>query len=108
MRHVRTSERQVCNEIYETLADLKGIGLSANEASQALIKVANNLFERTWKLNNECSDTFDIDTLPHSKNVCIADELITTKSLACVAEEIEKESNAGRMITHAADSTTKR
>jgi len=38
MRHVRQSERHVQDVIYETLAALKGLRLSTNEASQALVK----------------------------------------------------------------------
>ena len=35
-----------------------------------------------------------------------AEGLIETKSLACVAEEMEKQAVGGEMITYATDSTT--
>ena len=76
MRHVRVSQRVIRDGIYETLADLKGLGLSTNEACQALIKVANNLFGRKWKISQEGDESFDIDTLPHPWNMRHADKLI--------------------------------
>ena len=108
LRHVRLSERIVRDDVYETLADLKGLGLSTNEASQALIKVANNLFNRKWKMFDEDNEKYDLDTLPHPRNMRNVDELIEAKSLACISKEIEESSQSGRMITHATDSTTKK
>ncbi len=65
MRHVRVSERIIRDDIYETLADLKGLGLSSSEASSALIIVSNKLFERNWKLLEAEDSSFDLNTLPH-------------------------------------------
>lgn len=108
MRHIRVSERIIQDDIYETLADLKGLGLSMSEASSALIKVSNNLFGRHWKMLEEEESSFDLNTLPHPRNMRYVDELIEAKSLACISKEIEEASQAGRMITHATDSTTKK
>ena len=94
--------------IFMTLADLKGLGLSTSEASSALIKVSNNLFGRHWKMLEEEESSFDLNTLPHPRNMRYVDELIEAKSLACISKEIEEASQAGRMITHATDSTTKK
>ena len=79
-----------------------------SEASSALIKVSNNLFGRHWKMLEEEESSFDLNTLPHPRNMRYVDELIEAKSLACISKEIEEASQAGRMITHATDSTTKR
>ena len=56
----------------------------------------------------EEESSFDLNTLPHPRNMRYVDELIEAKSLACISKEIEKASQAGRMITHATDSTTKK
>ena len=108
MRHVRKSDRIIREEIYETLADLKGLGLSSNEACKALVTVANTLFDRRWKIHEEKSNAFLLDTLPHTRNIRHAEELIEAKSLSCVVAEMQKNSEEERMITHATDSTTKK
>ena len=72
MRHIRVSERIIRDDIYATLADLKGLGLSMSEASSALIKVSNNLFGRQWKMLEEES-SFDLNTLPHPRNMRYVD-----------------------------------
>ena len=89
MRHIRVSDRTIWADIYETLADQKGLGLSTSEASSALIKVSNNLFGRHWKMLEEES-SFDLNTLPYPRNMRYVDELIEAKSLACVSKEIEE------------------
>ena len=108
MRHIRKSERIVRDEVYETLADLRGLGLSMNESYNALIKVSNKLFGRKWKLPETNSDVFDCDTLPHPRNFKHAEEVIETKGLFCSLEEVQLAKASGRMITHATDSTTKK
>ena len=107
MRHVRNSERQVRDEIYECLADLEGFGLSAQESMKALVRVAE-LFNRKWKLLGEDEDSFDVDTLPHEKNLRVAAQQIEAKGMACMVEELRNAKDEGRMLTHATDSTTKR
>ena len=56
----------------------------------------------------EEESSFDLNTLPHPRDMRYVDELIEAKSLACISKEIEEASQAGRMITHATDSTTKK
>ncbi|CAB4068250.1 unnamed protein product [Lepeophtheirus salmonis] len=72
----RVSERKVTDKIYESLADLKGQGFSISEASQALVKVNNSLFNRKCKLLEENEQSFDFDTLPNPRNLRHVNELI--------------------------------
>ena len=85
MRHVRTSERKVRDDIYECLADLEGFGLSAMESMKSLVRVAE-LFERKWKILDDEEDAFDMDTLPHEGNLRTAARQIEVKGMACVVQ----------------------
>lgn len=107
MRHIRTSERVVRDDIYECLADLEGYGLSPAEAMKALVRVAE-LFGRNWKILGDEEDTFDINTLPHEKNLRVAARQIETKGMASVMKEVREAKSNGNMITHAMDTTTKK
>ena len=78
MRHIRTSERVVRDEVYECLAELQGYGLSVNESTKSMICVAKKLFGRNWKQLEDNIDTFDKDTLPDEKNIRTAMTLIET------------------------------
>ena len=107
MKHVRTGERYVRDDIYECLADLQGKGLSVNESMEALVRVAE-LFGRKWKLLGEEEDSFDIDTLPHERNVRSATRQIEVKGMSCMVDALRDAKQDGRMLTHATDSTTKK
>ena len=48
-RHLRDSERNVRDEVYKTIADLLGAGLSINEATKAIILVGKGMFDLEWK-----------------------------------------------------------
>ena len=56
----------------------------------------------------ENDEKFDVDTLPHPRNLRYVDELIEAKSLSLITQKIETSSQSGSMITHATDSTTKK
>ena len=107
LRHVRTSERVVRDEVYEALADLTGIGLSFTEAQKAAARMSQ-LWECNWKVHDEEEDCYDLDTLPHQKNMRKAFRMIEAQGMACMVKELREAKNEGRMITHATDSTTKK
>ena len=107
-RHVRESERVVKEQLYRTVANLCGHGLSIDEASKAVCEVANGMFGRSWKLNDQVEGEFGMNTLPAKPNIRQALNLLEAESLSLTADEVMCKSNDGRMITHAIDSTTKK
>ena len=106
--HIRDSERNVSDDVYKTIANLVGVGLSIQEAISALVIVGNTKFHLAWKNHDESKDIIDMDTMPHYRNVLEKLKLIEAQSLSLVVEEVQKQSSEGRMITHAIDSTTKK
>ena len=107
-RHIRISERKVKDQVYKTVANLIGNGLSLDEACNALIEVANGLFGRNWKKGDHDEDLYDRDTLPDKRNIREALNMLEAQSLALVVDKLAEEKGKGRMITHAIDSTTKK
>ena len=110
MQHIRTGKtgtRKVRDEIYEIIANLKGFGLSTSEACLSVVVVANHLFDRKWKVHCEVKNQPDEDTLPAKSRIREAMEMIEAKSLSCIVNKVEDQAAAGRMVTHATDSTTK-
>ena len=63
--------------------------------------------ERKWKKDGD-KDSFDVDTAPEKVHLLEKLRQIEVESLSLVVEEMKKGQEAGRMITHASDSTTKR
>lgn len=106
-RHIRDSERKVLDAVYYTCASLAGEGLSVNESVKAIVRVGNGLFGRQWKEFGDDDEQFDVNTMPHERNIREKMQLIETESLALLADEVKVQSDDGRMITHAIDSTTK-
>ena len=107
-RNLRNSERMVRDDVYKTLANLVGYGLSIPEAAHAVVEVGNGLFSRNWKCSDENEDIFDNNTLPTNKNIRDKLLLIETQSMALMVDEVLERSAEGRTITHAIDSTTRR
>ena len=107
-RNIRISERKVREEVYETVANLSGNGMSLDEACNAIIDVGNGLFGRKWKKSDMEENNFDADTLPAKRNIRTALNLMEAKSLSLVVDKLEEEKDKGRMLTHAIDSTTKK
>ena len=107
-RHIRSSERVVKERFYRTVANLSGHGLSIDEASKAICEVGNGMFDREWKECGSEEDQFGKDTLPTKRNIREALNLIEAQSISLTADKISDESDAGRMTTHAIDSTTKK
>ena len=105
---LRESERIVKDKLYYTCANLAGRGFSIPESADAIVMVGNGMFERSWKSNSEDKDVIDNNTMPTNKNIREKLSLIETQSLSLVADEVLQQSEDGRMITHAIDSTTKR
>ena len=105
--HLQTSERNVRDDLYETIANLTGVGLSVIEASKAVVITGNTMFNMKWKEHVE-EEIIDIDTMPHKRNIFDKLKLIEAQSLSLVAEEMSIQSESGRMLTHAIDSTTKK
>ena len=112
MRYVRTSEKKVRDEIYLALTDLLGIGLSANEALQAVAIVSNRVFGRSFHTASTTADgtleTINQNSLPDERSVRDMAERVEAHGLHAIADEIQTRSKAGDVITHACDSTTKR
>ena len=106
--HLRSSERVVRDDLYKTIASLTGVGLSVGEAIKAVVITGNTMFKMKWKEHNEEEDTFDIDTMPHHRNIMDKLKLLEAQSLSLVAEEMSTQSESGRMLTHVIDSTTKK
>ena len=105
---IRTSKRKVREEVYETIANLKGLGLSTAEACQSIVILGKSLFLTKWKVNCKEKNNPDDDTLPSKSCIREAMEMVEAKSLSCIVNEIEDKSAEGRMITHATDSTTEK
>ena len=105
-RHVRDSVRKVKEQVYRVLANLMGKGLSLNESVQAIIMVANGLFNRTW-VEQQDKENNILDMLPSLRSIQEALGLIETQTLAQTVDRMEEGRGQGRMITHAIDSTTK-
>ena len=61
-RHIRSSERKVREDVYQTFAALSGQGLSLDECSSAIKMVGNVMFGRTWIKAGE-SKTISKDSL---------------------------------------------
>ena len=87
-KHVRKSERKVKDEVYTALANLSGEGLSLLESVKAVVEVANCCFGRSWKIPVEEDKTFDIDTMPHSKNIREMMKLLEAQSLDLLVDKM--------------------
>ena len=107
-RHIRISERKVREEMYKTVANLSGKGLSLDEACNAVIDVGNGIFDRNWKKGDLEENIYDRDTMPDKRSMRGALNLIEAQSLSLVVDKMEEEKRSGRMLTHAIDSTTKK
>ena len=79
-----------------------GIGLSSLEAQKSTVRVAE-----LWKLLGDDEESFDIDTLPHERNMRTVAHQIEAQGMSCLVKELRK-AKEGRMITHSTDSTTKK
>ena len=66
-KHVRTSLKNVRNDIYMAMAELDGYNFSYYEMQIALKVIANRCFGCKWKLPDCDSDTFDLDTAVATK-----------------------------------------
>ena len=108
MVHVRDSERKVKDSFYLTVAALSGHGMSISETCFAVVEVANIMFGRQWKMPATDSITFDLDTLPAVPNIRAKLKLIEAETLSLATTHIVEAKEAGRAITAAIDSTTKR
>ena len=108
MAHVRDSERKVKDSLYLTISALSGHGMSLAESCYAVLEVANNMFDRQWKLPDCDSDTFDLDTLPDVRNIRSKLQLIEVETLSFAVSKISTANESGSAITAAIDSTTKR
>ena len=110
MRHVRSSERMVHDDIYLAATDLLAIGLSPKESLKAIEIVSNRVFERSFHQVDSLSklDPINQNTLPTERSIRDMAERVEAHGLAVEAKEILTRKDAGDVITHAGDSTTKR
>ena len=105
--HVRDSSRKVKDKLYRVLADLVGKGMSLNESVQAVLIVANGLFDRAWVEQEKTGKDRDTrDMLPSLRSIREALGLIETQALAQTVDKMVEGRGEGRMVTHAIDSTT--
>ena len=86
-RHVRHSERIIHNEVYNTLANLVGAGLSAGESTKAVVLVGKGMSSMCWKDHHQ-GETIDIDTMPHHSKVLDKLKLFKDQSLSMVVDEM--------------------
>ena len=107
-RHVRLSERKVKDVIYKALGNLSGEGLSLLESVKAVVEVANVCFGRNWKIPADEDETFDNDTMPHSKNIREMMKMIEAQSMDLLVDKMVDGKEQGRMLTHYTDSSTKK
>lgn len=107
-RHVRFSERKVRDDVYKALANLSGERLSLLESVKAIVEVANSFFGRTWKIPGEDDERFDIDTMPHEKNIREMLKMLEAQSLDLLVDRMVQAKAEGRTLTHYTDSTTKK
>ena len=56
VRYIRTSEKKVRDKIFLALTDLLGIGLSSNEALQAVVIVSSRVFGRSFHIASTTAD----------------------------------------------------
>ena len=88
-RHIRTSERVVKSEFYRVVDKLKNKHhCTTPQAVAAVVEVANDLFDCSWKYHDEDKDIIDLDTAPHSKNIREAGKASTILALASIVDEI--------------------
>ena len=92
----------------ELCTPVAGHGLSLAESCHAIVEVGNTMFDRKWKRHEDNEDVIDSDTLPGRANIRDKLNLIEAESLSLVVDELRSGAEAGRMITAAIDSTTKK
>ena len=107
-RHIRISERKVKDDVYKCLANLSGEGLSLQESVKAVVEVANSCFGRSWKIPAEEDESFNIDTMPHGKNIREMMKMLEAQSLDLLVDMMEQGKAEGRCLTHYTDSSTKK
>jgi hypothetical protein len=107
-RHVRLSERKVKDVFYTALANLSGEGLSLLESVKAVVEVANVCFGRNWNISADDDESFDTDTMPHSKNTRKVMKMIEAQSMDLLVDKMLDGKEQGRMLTHYTDSSTKK
>ena len=108
LAHIRHSEKKVRDEFYLTVANLLGHGLSLREACHAVVDVGNGMFLRNWKHPDRNSESYDLDTLPEIPNIHANVNMVAAETLSFAVDKISEAKEAGRMVTAAIDSTTKK
>ena len=108
LAHIRQSEKKIRDEFYLTVATLLGHGLSFKESCHAVVDVGNGMFRRKWKHPDKDSETYDLDTLPEIPNILTNVNMVEAETLAFAVDKISEAKEAGRMVTAAIDSTTKK
>ena len=87
-RHIRSGPRTVRPEVYATISEMQAeCHLSHSQSEKVIIKVANKLFNRNWKLYNRDTPC-DIDTLPATSNVRRVEPYIEAMALSLIVEEM--------------------
>ena len=105
-RHIRISVRKVRPEYYETVDKLKScFHMSEAQAEAAVVIVGNKMFGRSWQFHSE-SDTINLDTLPHAKNVRDVGKSIEAMALHEIVKDIMASSQQVT-VTYADDGSRK-
>ena len=89
-QHARLSKRKVRDGMYKAFANLSDERLSIMESMKALIEVTNTCFHRKWKDPLEESNSFDVDTMPHRKNIREIINMLEAQSLDLLVERWRK------------------
>ena len=86
--HIRSGERNVCEEIYSAMHLLSSkYHMSNQQIEGSIITIANMLFDREWKPYQTKGNT-DLNTLPNMKNLLNAEPLFEAMALNAIAEEV--------------------
>ena len=99
LQHVRKSER-IVDKMKSKLH------CTTHQAIGAVVEVANGMFNCQWKYHDEDKETYDLDTVPHHKNVREAGKAVTALTLASMVDEI-MESESDSVICYHDDGSKK-
>lgn len=106
-KHIRTSDRNVRPEFYETVDKLKSAyHMTEPQAEAAVVEVGNKMFGRDFKYHKEHAK-IDLDTLPAPSCVRLAAKSIEAQALDRIVNEIMSAKEKGKVITYSDDGSKK-
>ena len=87
LQHVRKSER-IVDKMKSKLH------CTTHQAIGAVVEVANGMFNCQWKYHDEDKETYDLDTVPHHKNIREARKAVTALTLASMVAQTSQHSSS--------------